>query len=197
MNLEVASRAIGRLAPVVSEKARGSLAAGQREVEHASRMIDVLPELARRVSVPAREFELREALSPALARSLPVLSARNLSPAFPSSIPPLPVLGNAGDVEQAFADVLAEAAEEASAGECRVWLEEAGDGVRVAIRVPVREGCAAPGTLFQLSQRADGSSPGFGLFLARFTFESLGGGVEAAAGGGALTLTVAVPAARG
>ncbi len=197
MTLEVASRAIGRLAPDVSEKARGSLAAGQREVENASRMIDVLPELARRVAVPAKEFELREALSPALARSRPVLSALNLSPVFPSSIPSLPVIGSAGDVEQAFADVLAGAAEVASAGECRVWLEEADDGVRVAIRVPAREGSAPPGTLLQLSRRADGSSPGFGLFLARFTFESLGGGVEAAAGGGTLTLTVAVPAARG
>jgi C4-dicarboxylate-specific signal transduction histidine kinase len=197
VNLEVASRAISRLAPDLSEKARGSLAAGQREVDDASRMIDVLPELARRVAVPANPFELGEALSRALTRSLPVLSARNLRPVFPTNIPPLPVIGSAEEVEQAFADVLAGAADEASAGECHVSLEEMSDGVRVAIRVPLREGGRAPGTFFQLSRRADGRSPGVGLFLARFTFEGLGGRIEAAAGGGVLTLTVALPAARG
>ncbi len=196
MNLEVASRAIGRL-PDLSEKARGSLAALQREVEQASRMIDVLPELARRVAVAVKPFELREALSQALARSRPLLSARNLRLVAPTCLPPLPVVGSAREIEEAFADVLAGAADEASAGECHVSIEETGDGVRVAIRVPMREGSAAPGTLFQLSRRADGSVPGFGLFLARFAFECLGGSVEAAADGEALTLTVAVPEARG
>ena len=198
MNLEVAERSLGRPPEAAAvgglERARAGLSTIRREIERASAMLDVLPEIARRLPGAGEPFDLGEALSRALVQARPFLAVRSLSLVVPSDFPPLPVAGSADQAVQAFADVLAAAAGEAAPGVCRVTFDGEGGHARVTVRVPMRQG-RAPGTLFRLSTGADGPSPGPGLFLARVTFECLGGRLEAAAAEGALTLAVTVPAA--
>src|SRR5450631_542507 len=175
LHLEIASRALGQLPGEGLDRVRSSVKTSQKEIEYASWMIDVLSELARRADGGSAEFSLREALEKAIGRAGAELSARGLRVVRSGTLPSVTLFGDAADVEQALTDVLSGAAAQASGGECRVASEKNGSEAVVVVRVPVPSSLSSPESLFRLTRRIDGTPSGFGLFHARWAFESLGG----------------------
>jgi signal transduction histidine kinase len=197
LHLEVASRGLARLAGDGVEAIRASVRTSQAEVELASRLIDVLSELSQRVDHAVERFDLGPLLSRVVERARPGLSARGLSVVGPDARPALWLVGSTAEVEVALGDLLSGAASQASPGECRVSLDRVGAEARIAVRVPVRSPAPAPEALLALTGPSGGTSPGGGLLLVRWTFESLGGNLQAAVEGSSLVVTVAVPAEGG
>ena len=194
LHLEVASRGLARLTGDGVDAVRASIRTSQLEVELAGRWIDVLSELSQRVDAAAERFDLGELLSQVVERARPGLSARGLSLVVPGGRPRGWLTGSAAEVEMALADLLSCAASQASPGECRISFDRIGAEARMVVRVPVRSPAPTPESLFRLTGPAGGASPGGGLLLVRWTFESLGGGLEAAVEGPSLVLTATVPA---
>ena len=197
LHLEVASRGLARLAGDGVEAVRANIRTSQLEVEIASRLIDVLSELSRRVDAAEERLDLGEELVQALERGKPALSVRGLSVVGPGARPAAWLTGCAPDVEAALSDLIAAAAEQASPGECRVSFDRVGAEARIVVRVPVRSPAPAPESLFGPAGLPGPAVRGGGLLLVRWTFESLGGGLEAAVEGPSLVLTAAVPAEDG
>jgi len=197
LHLEVASRGLARLGGDGVEAIRASLRTSQIEVELAGRWIDVLSELSRRVDSAAERFDLGELLSQAVEQARPGFSARGLSLSGPGAPVKAWLTGSVEEAEAALAELLSSAATQASPGECRVSFERVGAEARLVVRVPVRSPAPAPESLFHLAGPSGGASPGAGLVLVRWTFESLGGGLEAAVEGPSLVLTASVPAGDG
>jgi signal transduction histidine kinase len=197
LHLEVANRGLGRLQGDSAHRIHSSVKTSQREVEYAAWMIDILSELARGTDEVYERFDLGGVLGTAMERARPELRARGLRLVAPSKLSAISLLGNPRDVEQALTDVLAGAAVQASPGDCRVSFERTGG--EASVRVSVGVGAPAPSleSLFRLTRRLDGAPSGFGLFLARWTFESLGGRLEAALDGQTLSLTATTPAGDG
>jgi len=169
----------------------------QREIEYAAGMIEILSELARaadETDTTSERFELGAALEKAMERVGPELSARGLRVVRPSSMPSFPLLGDRKELEQALTDILSGAAAHSVQGECRVLFEKSGAEARVIVRVPAGLSASSPEALFRLARRMDGSPSGSGLFLARWTFESLGGRLEAVLDGTTLAFTASAPA---
>lgn len=196
LHLEVASRALGQLPGEGIERVRASVKISQREVEYAAWMIDVLSELARGADEGWATFPFCDALEKAISRAGVELSARGLRLVRSGTLPAVTLFGNADEVEQALTDLLTGAASEAVAGECRVSSEKTGAEAVVLVRVPVASSFSSPEVLFRLTRRIDGTPSGFRLFLARWTFESLGGRLQAAVQNGSLVFTVALPVAE-
>ncbi len=197
LHLEVASRGLSRLAGDGVEAIRASVRTSQVEVERAGRMIDVLAALSRHVDVPAERFDLGGLLSQAVEHARPDLSARGLSVVGPAAWPEVWLTGSAAEVEGALGELLSGVASQSVPGDCRISFDRVGAQAHIVLRVPVRSPAPAPESLFGWTGLPGGDSPGTGLLLVRWTFESLGGGLEAALEGPSLVLTAAVPAEGG
>jgi signal transduction histidine kinase len=157
-------------------------------------MIDTLSEVARRADAPQDRLDLGELIAESVERARPAFSARGLPLVGPEERLRAWIIGSAAVVERALDEVLSVAAAHSGKGECRVSFGRAGADARCAVRVPLAPSPPTPSLLFKLDRPSDGDPFGSGLVLARWTFESLGGKLEAAMKGPSLVLTAEVPA---
>lgn len=189
LHLELARRAAERVEGGIPAKLRVGLETGRQQLDEAALILDGLTALGGARTGEPSLVDFSALVREAAREARPELERRGLSVRPGDFAEDLFVDGFADELESAAREALLAAARWASPGEARLGMRSDGASASFSFSVPLAGG--APGDmLFKTRSRPNA---GLGPFLARWTFEAHGGGLEGETDVTHLTITGSLP----